>query len=108
MAGPMGEGSGVPLSLAAPKLGPAATSWLSPRVSDSGPGAWENFLVVATYSQRRLCSSQRLHRGESPEHFVLCVWHSWHAFCARFLTVPASVRSLDGVTRDGLPEEMAR
>lgn len=103
MEKPTGDISGFASSLTSVGLGLSSTSWLSPREDDCRVGAWENFLLEATYSQIRSFVSHRLHRGISPEHFVLWRWHSLHAFWARFLAVPASVRSLDGATLDTLP-----
>ena len=103
MENPTGDISGFASSLTSGRLGPASTSWLSLWDVDCKVGAWENFLLEATYSHAKSFASHRLHRGRSPEHFVLWRWHSLHAFWARFLAVPASVRSLEGATRDTLP-----
>lgn len=103
MEKPTGDISGFASSLTSVNPGLASTSWLSLWDVDCSVGAWENFLLEATYSQARSFASHRLHLGRSPEHFVLWRWHSLHAFWARFLAVPASVRSLDGATLDTLP-----
>lgn len=99
-----GDISGFESSLTSVKVGLASTSWSLWDV-DCKVGAWENFLLEATYSHARSFASQRLQRGRSPEHFVLWRWHSLQAFWARFLAVPASVRSLDGATLDTLPAQ---
>lgn len=105
MENPRGDISGFASSLASVRLSLASTSGLSLWDVDSRVGACENFLLDATYSHVRSFVSHRLHRGSSPEHFVLWRWHSLHAFWARFLAVPASVRSRDGATLDTLPTE---
>lgn len=100
---PTGDISGFASSLASVTPGLASTFWASLWGVDCTAGACENFLFDSTYSHARSFVSHRLHRGRSPEHFVLWRWHSLHAFWARFLAVPASVRSLDGATRETLP-----
>lgn len=103
MERPRGDINGFASSLTSAKPGLASTSWLSLWDADGRVGAWDNLLLEATYSHARSFVSHRLHRGRSPEHFVLWRWHSLQAFWARFLAVPASVRSLDGATLDTLP-----